>query len=207
MRAEPKTSSAQKAKTFIQKMESMNPHHLFLYMSVMGSAFIFVFVLITFNISGASGIDIQFPPAFYVATLSLIIANLSIRRVIRHFLEENMHKIVVFIGITMMMNITFLLSQFVAWEQLYYQGVRISGDAFGSYIYLISALHVLHLLAAFVFLARQFFTYLRASSDAVKALMVTTNPYHLVKLKMLVTCWNFLDIVWIAIAINFFIVL
>ena len=110
-------------------------------------------------------------------------------------------------GFTLMMSISFLLSLLVAWEQLYAAGFRIAGSAFGSYAFMITGLFAFHILIAIFFLFSQFFAYVRATRDPVKQLILTTNPYQMVRLKMLVTCWNFLDIVWLAIAINFFIVL
>jgi cytochrome c oxidase subunit III len=207
MPVEHKTTTTENRKTFIQKIESLNPHHLFLIMSVSGSAFIFAFLLITFNLSYSADSQVEFPGAFIFSTGLIVIANLSINQTVRYYLRENMHKMVIFLGITLMMGISFLLSQIVAWEQLYEQGVRISGIAFESYLYLLSGLHVLHLLGAMVYLALMFFSYIRASVDPVKTLVMTTNPYQMIRLKMLVTCWNFLDIVWIIIFINFIFVL
>ena len=207
MRVEPKITTTENRNTFIQKIGNLNPHNLFLYMSVFGSASIFAFLLIAFNLSFSADSRIEFPDAFLFSTGLLIIANLSISRTISYYLSENMHKMVIFLGITLMMGISFLLSQFVAWEQLYVQGVRISGIAFESYLYLLSGLHVLHLLGAMIYLGLLFFTYIRASIDPVKTLVMTTNPYQMVRLKMLVTCWNFLDIAWIIIFINFFFLL
>jgi len=207
MRIEQKTTRVEDRMNFIQKIEQLNPHHLFLYMSVLGSALIFACLLLAFNLSYIPEFKIYFPLAFIMSTVFLLVANLAVKKTVIHHNKENMHKVVVYSGIALMLGICYILTQFIAWQELYIQDVRMSGSAFGSYLFLISGLHVLHLVGGMIFLSITFFTYLKASVDPVKSLMLVTNPYQLVKLKMLVTCWNFLDIVWIAVMINFIILL
>ena len=207
MRLEQRTTTVEEKQTFIERIENLNPHHLFLYMSILGSAVVFVFLLLAFNLSYNPELSIELPMAFIASTIFLLIGNFAVRLSVAQHRKENMHKVVIYTGLAMMMGISYLLSQVVAWEQLYQQGIRISGTAFGSYVFLTSGLHVVHLLGGMTFLSFIFFSYIRASVDPVKALMLVTNPYQTVKLKMLVTCWNFLDIVWLAMMINFIIIL
>lgn len=207
MRIEQTTSPVKEKISIIQRIEQLNPHLLFLYMSIMGSALIFACLLLAFNLSYVPEFTIDFPIAFIFSTLLLVAANVAVKQTIVPHKMENMHKVVVYTGIALMLGIGYLLAQIIAWEQLIHQDVKISGVAFGSYLFLISGLHLLHIIGGLVFLSFVFFNYLRASVDPIKSLVLVTNPYQMVKLKMLVTCWNFLDIVWIAIMINFIILL
>ena len=203
MAVEQKIKSSREKKTFLQRLESLNPHLLFIYLSIVGSGVIFLFLLVMFNISNSSAVDVSLPEAFLISTATLMASNITVRLSLRHFERENMHKMVITLGITLVLTILFLLSQVIGWEQLVRQGSVLSGKAFESYIFMISGLHFIHVLGATIFLSYLFISYIKASTDPVKALVTVTNPYERVKLKMLITCWNFLDIVWIVILINF----
>ena len=197
-----------KKDSFLTGIEKMNPHLLFLCLTLSGSFLVFLFLLAGFNLSYfASSADIYVPTAFYISTAFLAASSVLLMRIYNLFRDENMAAMAKTLGLTLILSLAFALSQVVGWTQLYLQQVYLKGASFGSYMYLITGIHLIHILGGMCYLYFMFFSYLSATTDPVKELIIVTNPYQLVKLKMLYYIWLFLDVVWLIIFINFLVTL
>jgi cytochrome c oxidase subunit 3 len=75
--------------------------------------------------------------------------------------------------------------------------VFFTGEASGTYVYLISALHVAHLLGGMLFLLSLLLRTLHASRDAVRTLVFIRNPYRRLQLRLLSQYWHFIDGLWV----------
>ena len=88
--------------------------------------------------------------------------------------------------------------QLLGWRELMAQGVLFSGKASGTFVYLISALHVVHVLGGMLYLLALLLRVLHADRDAVRALVYIRNPFHRRQLRLLSTYWHFVDGLWVA---------
>ena len=75
--------------------------------------------------------------------------------------------------------------------------------ASGTYVYLISALHVAHLLGGMLFLLALLVRTVRASGDAVRGLVFIRNPYRRLQLRMLSLFWHCIDALWLVLFVVF----
>ena len=105
--------------------------------------------------------------------------------------------------ITLFLGISFMISQFVGWKELMGSGIQLQGYVSGSYLYVISGLHVLHLFGGIIFIYVEFIKVWQKSKDPVKSLIYFTDPYQKLKLELMRTYWNFMDILWVAIFFYF----
>ena len=197
------------AQATLERIERLHPHKMLLYLAIFGSSLIFLFMLIAFTATTnhpalqESQIQLVVPKAFIFSTLVLMLSSYFVSRYNRAFEQENMKKLRNLLGITVMLGFVFTISQYWGWHQLEQAGYGLSGISSGAYLYIISGLHILHLVGAMFFMTHQFIRISGISSDPVKILIAVTNPYQKMRLQMLTTYWHFMDLLWVALFLYF----
>ena len=177
-------------------------------MAIFGSSLIFLFMLIAFTATNNHPLlenEVQpvVPKAFVFSTLVLMLSSYFVSRFKRAFEQEQMKKLRNMLGITVMLGFVFTISQYWGWHQLEQAGHGLSGISSGAYLYIISGLHILHLVGAMFFMTHQFIRISSISADPVKTLIAVTNPYQKMRLDMLSTYWHFMDFLWVALFLYF----
>ena len=193
-------------KEAFRKMEQMHPHEVLVYVSLIGSAVIFLFTIIAFTISKpiqAEFLKFEFPKSFIVSTFILLLSSYSITRVLPAYLQDNLDELKKWLGITFLLALTFASFQVAGWKELQSHNILFTGERSGAYLYVISGLHVIHMLGMMGFLLYLLLEAHQTSKDVVKHLVYSTNPYQKVKFKLLSNCWHFIDAVWILIFFYF----
>ncbi|MEL6987704.1 MAG: cytochrome c oxidase subunit 3, partial [Bacteroidota bacterium] len=85
--------------------------------------------------------------------------------------------------------IAFIIMQYKGWNALYDIGVPLDGNPSGSFFYLISGMHIAHILGG---LAAIFVCLFFAFSYKLKV-----TPKRKLKIEMVVQYWHFVDALWI----------
>ena len=101
--------------------------------------------------------------------------------------KDNLEMVKVLITITTVLGLVFLILQFEGWKDLVDKQVYLVGNPSGSFIYIITGLHGLHLISAIIFLL---------------IVMISTYRYrvhskNLAQMEMCVTYWHFLGGLWL----------
>jgi cytochrome c oxidase subunit 3 len=206
MQKENKNREQQKMQTTFSKIEKLHPHKMLLYLSIFGSCLIFLFMIIG-HISSKPDADdfirFKFPRAFIVSLVLLLLSSFSISKVLPAYLKDDMKTLKWYLGVTLFLGISFTMSQYIGWYELKQSGIYFSGKAAGSYLYVISGLHILHLAGGLVFLTLMYTHISRIARDPVKTLIMVTNPYERIRIEMLTIYWHFVDIIWVCLFFYF----
>ena len=193
--------------TTLEKIEKLHPHKMLLYLSIFGSSLIFLFMLIAFTSShtppGPEEAAFSMPKAFIFSSLVLVFSSYFVSRFISSFQDEKMKKLRNLLGITIVLGFIFTISQYWGWHQLDKSGFGLTGMNSGAYLYVISGLHILHLVVGIFFMTYQFIRVSRVANDPVQRLIMVTNPYQKMKIEMLATFWHFIDILWVGLFLYF----
>lgn len=91
----------------------------------------------------------------------------------------------------------FLFLQYTGWIALKQMGFPLTGNVAGSFIYILTASHGVHIIGGLVATALFLFFAFRARKDEIFELRNIINPKRQLHLEMLVTYWHFVDIVWV----------
>jgi len=189
-----------------KKMELLHPHQLMLYVAMIGSAIIFLFMIVAFVVSrpeAAEFISQQFPKSFVISTIVLLLSSFSVSKVVPAFEKDDMEELKKWMGITFLLGLVFAASQVTGWKELQANSIFFSGVKSGAYLYVISGLHVLHMAVVMLFLLSLLLQCHKVSKDVVKQLVYTTTPYQKIKLKMLTDFWHFVDVLWLMLFLYF----
>ena len=190
-----------------QRMERMPPLLMMLYLGLVGIGVLFLFLVLAYahthyNAQLPVGLK-PFPKFFSISTIVLLISSYVLGQAPRLYRTDDVANLVRCLGATLLLGCIFSGLQVLGWRELMQQGVFFEGQASGTYVYLISALHVVHLLGGMLFLLALLLRTMHASRDAVRTLVFIRNPYRRLQLRVLSIYWHFIDVLWVALFLVF----
>lgn len=183
------------------RMERVPPLLMLLYLGLVGIGVLFLILLGAYiQTRLSSGVPTglySFPRFFSLSTLVLVGSSYTLSQAARLYRNDDMHALARCLGATFLLGLTFTGLQLMGWRELMQQGVYFQGDASGTYVYLISALHVAHLLAGMLFMSALFLRVLHVARDGVRTLLFIRNPYRRLQLRLLSMYWHFMGGLWV----------
>jgi cytochrome c oxidase subunit 3 len=189
-----------------KKMELLHPHQVMLYVSMVGSAIVFLFMIVAFAASRPESTELiaaRFPKSFVISTIVILLSSFSVSKVVPAFESDDLDELKKWMGITFLLGLIFSMSQLTGWKELEQNGISFSGDRSRTYLYVISGLHVMHMAGIMIFLLAMLMQCHKVSKDVVRHLVYATNPYQKIKLKMLRDFWHFVDVLWLVLFLYF----
>ncbi|MCC5937338.1 MAG: cytochrome c oxidase subunit 3 [Lunatimonas sp.] len=185
---------------WFSRVESMHPYQTLMYLGMFGSGLIFLFLLVaflgsqaTFSLTGLSSI----PKSFVVSSFALLLSGYTSTKIVPQFNASDVKKLKSAVTETLLLGLLFTGLQFIGWREMNAMGVTFVGLPAGSFLYVLSGIHLIHLVGAMIY-ALILLKQLRAcENDAIKNLFMFSNPYDRMKFMLFSTYWKFMDIVWI----------
>lgn len=193
-------------RTLFNRVESLHPYQLLMYLFLVSSAIIFLFLLIAHFATRPADIsseNFQLPKTFIFSTILMLVSSLLLKDVQRQFRDEEMRQLRNTLGLALLMGMMFSVFQYIGWLAMMNKGIAFEGRTGGVYMYILSGLHFVHLIGGLIFLLKTFLEILKTSKDPILCLVATTNPYNKLKLNLMVTYWYYLDITWLVVFLYF----
>jgi cytochrome c oxidase subunit 3 len=184
------------------RIEKIHPVKMLLILCLSGSAMLFLILTLAYARTEATffrNLGLGFPRFFSVSTVIMLINSYTISRTAKLYRKDNLVKMLAYLGITLLLSMLFVLSQVGGWYELASSGIYFRGKPYGSYLYLIPAVHVLHLIVGLIFLGYVYFKTLYAASDAIRTLVFIRDPFRKLQLNLLITYMHFLSGLWLAV--------
>lgn len=190
---------------FDEKVSSWQPIEIFTSIAIIGITMLFIGLLGAYLFSKQQWTwqQFPFPKLFLVSTIVLGLSSLSMALVIKFYKKDNLEAFKRATNTTLMLGFAFLILQVFAWFQLNNSGIFLAGKPDGSYLYIISGLHALHLLVGLGLLIHLAIFASKQLSEPVNQLLYFTDDYKLTKLKLIALYWHFVDILWVILLIFF----
>lgn len=190
-----------------QRMERVPPLLMMLYLGLSGVAVLFLFLLGAYAYTRhaadlSTGLQ-SFPRFFSISTIVLLISSYVLNQAPRLYGTDDLPSMARCLSAVLLLGSIFAGLQVLGWRELQLHGVPFGGRASGTFLYLISALHVVHLLGGMLFLLVLLVRTLHASRDAVRTLVFIRNPYRRLQLRMLSIYWHFIDVLWLVLFVVF----
>lgn len=183
----------------------VHPHIIALYLLLIGLSTLFIAFSISYIYHRVSnGFEpIQLPWLFYVNTAILLATSYILHKTKQYYLEDDTSKYMTSLWVSLVLSILFLFLQFFAWKQLLSSGIGMLDTTLSSFVYLISGVHFLHVIAGIPILVRFIMIAHRRMKEPVSVLIYYSDPDKLRGLEMITTYWHFLDILWIYLVLFF----
>ncbi|MAL15278.1 MULTISPECIES: cytochrome c oxidase subunit 3 [unclassified Algoriphagus] len=193
-------SNVNEPKTWFQKLESLHPYETLLYLGMIGSGLIFLFMVAAFLFSGLDQLERmnqRIPISFMISTFLLVISGYTATRMRIFYQEERTEKVLQSLRNTLFLGLVFTSLQFTGWLELQAMGINFKGIPSGSFLYVLSGIHIFHLLGAMIFAVILWVQLQKNQEDSIKHLILLTNPYEKMRIRLFTVYWQFMDAIWL----------
>ena len=179
-----------------KKPLAMHPKKFAMWLFMASVMMLFASLTSAYIVREAEGNWIYFdlPVLFYYTSAIIIVSSVTMQWAYFAARKDDGKRVKMLVIITSILGIAFLVGQFMAWGDLVRQSIYFVGNPSGSFLYVLTGLHGLHIVSALVFL-------LVVLNSAMK-LRVSKN---MAQVEMCTTYWHFLGGLWIYLFLFFLI--
>lgn len=176
-----------------RKPLSMHPKKFALWLFMVSVIMIFGALTSAYIVRQAEGnwMEFELPVMFWINTIVILLSSVSMHWAYLSVKKDNQETAKIAISITTVLGVAFLVGQYQAWVQLVNNDVylvgRDSSGVSGSFLYIISGLHGLHVVSGVIVLLVAL-----ASVFRMKA-----QSKNLAQIEMSTTYWHFLGGLWL----------
>ena len=175
-----------------EKQVKERSYKMLLWISMVSMIMVFAGLTSAYIVRMGEGNWLEFalPRKFYFSTVIIIISSITMNFTLAAAKRDRLQMISTGAALTLILGITFAVMQFMAWGDLVARDIFFTGptsNASGSFIYILSGLHLAHLAGGIIALL----------VVLVKSLNRKYNSDNLLGIRLCATYWHFLDILWI----------
>ncbi len=178
--------------------QKMHPHKFTLWIAIGSITMMFAGFTSAYIVkSNQAGWEaVQVPKIFFLSTALIVGSSISIYLAQKAMEAREMAKYRLLITVTALLGVGFVITQFVGFSELWASKITFKDSVAGSFFYIITGVHVLHVLGGIVALIVLF---LRAYNSKTK--FYSTAPVQTAGLY-----WHFVDLLWIYLLVFFLLV-
>lgn len=183
----------------------LHPLQMMLYFLIASLSMLFLGLTIAYFFSKDTWTwsQFRFPKIFLLSTVAIVGSSLMIQRSLEFYQKDEVEKLKDNLWKSLLLTGLFVLLQIGGWFDLYSRGIYLAGKPDGSYLYVISGLHALHVIVGLAILWMFYKKTIKKLDNPVESLLFFTDPKKECQLKMIVTYWHFVDILWVYLLLFF----
>ncbi|MCB0600967.1 MAG: cytochrome c oxidase subunit 3 [Saprospiraceae bacterium] len=140
---------------------------------------------------------VQIPILFLVTTCILLASSLFINRAYRAYLDDQTEMYQRYLWFTLVLTLLFLGGQWLGWHTLLSHHLSLKSGQGAAYLYLLSIVHFVHVLAGLPFLIAFLVVAHRKMKEPLSVMIYFSDPEKRLKLRLIRLYWHFLDILWV----------
>jgi cytochrome c oxidase subunit III len=166
-----------------------NAHKIVLWVGIASIIMLFGGLTSAYIVRQAEGnwVLFELPFFFYISTGLIILSSVSMIYAVSALKQDKSSQSFFALLITFLLGVGFMAFQFLSWKELVVQEIFFIGNPSGSFLYVISGLHLAHVIGGYIFL-------LAAMYKVAKG-RYTANNYS--GLTLCSTYWHFLGALWV----------
>jgi cytochrome c oxidase subunit 3 len=172
-----------------QETLSVHPRKFLLWLFLVSVTMMFAAFTSAYLVRKAEGnwLEFSLPRIFYYSTGVLLLSSVSMAGATWAAKKDRFGLLQTLISITFALGIVFLVMQVMGWGRLVDLNVFFVGNPSGSFVYVLSAVHGVHIVAGLVVLV----------VALVAAFRGTIHAKNTQRIEMAALFWHFLDALWL----------
>ncbi|MBS1596110.1 MAG: cytochrome c oxidase subunit 3 [Bacteroidetes bacterium] len=176
-----------------------HPVRVMIWLVILGITSAFLTLVFSYFATTAGTVwnDFRLPPIFHANTIIILASSYTVMQMRQAYRRHDHAGYRQALLITAGLGVAFTAFQVMGWTELLRQGIGFRSQISGSYLYLISGLHLAHLLAGVGFLLYFLYRAYVVDADAYAQLMFDTDPVTSLRVEMLGIYWHFVDVLWL----------
>ncbi len=167
----------------------MHPQKFAMWLFIVSIMMMFAAFTSAYVVKQSDGVwlDFEMPSMFFYSSILIVLSSVSMHGAFIATKRENVKMIRLGLVLTFILGAVFIYAQYMAWGELVDQGVYFVGNAAGSFLYVLTGLHAVHLLSAIIFLFIVLYS----------AIRYKIHSKSLLRMEMCTTYWHFLGGLWL----------
>ena len=172
-----------------KKPLSMHPKKFGMWLFLASVVMLFASLTSAYIVRRAEGnwIFFELPQIFYSTTILILLSSVTMQWAYFAAKRDELKTVKIMIVATAALGVLFLVGQVLGYSQLIEGSIHLVGNPSGSFVYLLTGLHGIHLVSAIVFV-------LVVLNAAFRG---KTGSKRLAQIEMCATYWHFLGGLWL----------
>jgi len=168
---------------------SMHPKKFALWLFIVSVVMVFAGMTSAYIVRQSEGnwLEFDLPDVFWYNSGIIVLSSLSIHWSYLSAKKDDFNPLKLGLIVTTLLGLAFLVGQWYSWIALVEQDVYFVGNPAGSFMYVFTGLHGLHLVSGVIFLIIVLISSLRNK----------IHSQNMAQLEMCVTYWHFLGGLWL----------
>lgn len=172
-----------------RKVLSMHPKKFALWLFMASVLMLFASWTSAYIVRQAEGnwLFFELPAVFTFSTVVIVLSSVTVQMGYAAAKGNRLDRLKRLVLVTAVLGMVFLVLQVMGWGQLVSQSVYFVGNPSGSFVYVITGFHGLHIVSALIFL-------LIVLKSAARQRIHSAN---MAQMEMCTTYWHFLGFLWV----------
>lgn len=172
-----------------RKVLSMHPKKFALWLFMASVLMLFASWTSAYIVRQAEGnwLFFELPAVFTFSTVVIVLSSVTMQMGYAAAKGNRLDRLKRLVLVTAVLGMVFLVLQVMGWGQLVSQSVYFVGNPSGSFVYVITGFHGLHIVSALIFL-------LIVLKSAARQRIHSAN---MAQMEMCTTYWHFLGFLWV----------
>lgn len=134
-------------------------------------------------------LEFGLPDIFFVSTIVLLCSSVVLHASYNSFKQAKEARYRILLIVSLILGITFLILQYQGWLKLFSLGVDLRGNPSGSFLYIITGVHALHILGGLAALI------IAVINSYLLKFRVTEK--RKINFELTLHYWHFVDLLWV----------
>jgi len=180
------------ATTQIESKAKIHPYKMLLWVGLGSIVMMFAGLTSAYIVkkSQANWLEFELPKLFYISTLVILISSFTIQMAVKKAKAGELAQYRGFLSVTAILGLAFVILQVRGFQALEASNVALTGarsNSAGSFLLVITGLHLLHLVGGVIALV-----VISLRSAAAKS-----SSNQVLPVELAATYWHFVDLLWI----------
>jgi cytochrome c oxidase subunit 3 len=167
----------------------MNPSKFMVWLFIVSIAMLFAALTSAYIVkqSGGEWLNFNLPGMFWITSIIIIVSSITMQLALRSAKANRFERLKMYLIITTILGLTFLIGQYQSWKQLVEMDVYFVGNPAGSFLYVLTGLHAVHIISGLIYLL----------IVIVSTFKLKIHSRSLIRIEMCTTYWHFLGGLWL----------
>lgn len=168
---------------------SMHPQKFALWLFLVSIVMLFAAFTSAYIVRRGEGnwLDFDLPALFIYTSVIIVLSSITMQWAYVSAKKDNLDVLKITLFITTVLGVAFLVGQWYAWVDLVEKDVYFVGNPSGTFIYVLTGVHGLHLISGVIFLI----------IVLISSFRYKVHSKSLLRIEMCATYWHFLGALWL----------
>ncbi len=168
---------------------SMHPQKFALWLFIVTVVMVFASLTSAYIVRQAEGnwLDFDLPSIFWISSLMIALSSVSFQWAYAEAKKDEFTKVRIGLSITLILGLAFMALQFAGWDDLVDMEVFFVGNPAGSFVYVITGVHLAHIVSSLIFLL----------VVLIQSSRMKVHSKSMDSMDMCITYWHFLGGLWL----------